>query len=75
MDRVKILLRGHTGCMRRFMFRVQAARAALLTTAGFASSTAAVWTQWGLSAGLGAAGASFLILEYLANDGKQRSPQ
>lgn len=57
--------------MRRILQRVHAARTALLTVAGFTAGTAAVWHEWGLSAGLGAMGVSFLTLEYLTGDDKK----
>lgn len=56
--------------MRRIVSRLQAARTALLSVAGFGTLTASAWTAWGVAPGLAAAGASILVLEYLADDGK-----
>lgn len=62
---------GHTAVMRRTLQRVQAARTALLTIASFTAGTAAVWLQWGLTAGLGAAFGFLLWLAHLSADDKK----
>lgn len=53
--------------MDRIIAALRDARTAVLTTAGFACGTAALWTQWGVSAGLGGAGVSLLLLEALTS--------
>jgi hypothetical protein len=66
------LLRRHTHGMRRFMQSVQAARTALLCTAGLGLLTAAAWVAWGVAPGLAAGGVGALLLEYLSGDDKGR---
>lgn len=56
--------------MTSLVTRLRDARTAVLSTAGFASLTASAWTAWGVAAGLGAAGMSLLVLEYLSSDSK-----
>lgn len=51
--------------MDRIIAALRDARTAVLTTAGFACGTAALWTEWGVSAGLGGAAVSLLLLEAL----------
>lgn len=70
MTRLKNHLQRHTDGMRRFMQTLQAARTALLCTAGFGSLTASVWTAWGLAPGLAAGGVSVLLLEFLSGNSK-----
>lgn len=65
--------RGHTAVMRHVMLRLQAARTALLSTAGFGTLTAAAWTAWGTAPGLAAGGVSFLLLEYLSSTPSKES--
>ena len=58
--------------MRRFMQSLQAARTALLCTAGFGSLTAAAWVAWGIAPGLAAGGVSALVLEFLSGHEKEK---
>jgi divalent metal cation (Fe/Co/Zn/Cd) transporter len=51
----------------RIIAALRDARTAVLTTAGFTCGTAAVWTEWGVSAGLGGAAVSLLLLEALTD--------
>lgn len=51
--------------MDRIITALREARTAVLTTTGFACGTAALWTEWGVSAGLGGAAVSLLLLEAL----------
>lgn len=53
--------------MDRIIAALRDARTAVLTTAGFACGTAALWTEWGVPAGLGGAGVSLLLLEALTS--------
>lgn len=53
--------------MDRIIAALRDARTAVLTTAGFACGTAALWTEWGVSAGLGGACVSLLALEALTS--------
>ncbi|MFJ1667376.1 hypothetical protein ACIOK4_13505 [Streptomyces bottropensis] len=53
--------------MDRIIAALRDARTAVLTTAGFVCGTAALWTEWGVSAGLGGAGVSLLLLEALTS--------
>jgi hypothetical protein len=52
--------------------RARGARTALLTVVGLGSLSASAWVAFGLAAGLAAAGAAALVLEYLTTDEETR---
>jgi hypothetical protein len=58
--------------MTSLIARLEAARTAVLTIAGFSSLTASAWTVWGTGAGLAGAGASLLLLEFLSGEEAKR---
>lgn len=47
---------------------------ALRLVAGFGGLSAAAWGTWGWQAGLAAAGASMLVLDFLAGDPSEAAP-
>lgn len=52
----------------RAVHRWHAVRTVVLSVAALCLATAAAWTQFGLSAGLGAAAVSLLVLELLSGE-------
>ncbi|MFL5911260.1 MAG: hypothetical protein ACJ768_11890 [Gaiellaceae bacterium] len=58
--------------MTSLIARARGARTALLTVVGLGSLSASAWVAFGLAAGLAAAGAAALVLEYLTTDEETR---